>query len=111
MNTQANTWNDANTLEKEWSADRWKGVKRTYSPQDVAKLRGTVKIEYSLAKYGAERLWELLKKKEYINALGALTGNMAVQQVRVGKWLQTRTLLDTCILIKVCIRSTAFRKS
>ena len=79
------TWNDAKSIEQDWSnTQRWKGIKRNYNAHDVAKLRGTVQVEYSLAKNGANRLWETLNQKNYINALGALTGNMAVQQVRAG---------------------------
>lgn len=79
------TWNDTNAVEQQWSdTQRWKGIKRNYTSKDVAKLRGTVQVEYSLAKMGANRLWETLSQKSYINALGALTGNMAVQQVRAG---------------------------
>jgi isocitrate lyase len=63
---------------------RFEGITRPYSPADVEKLRATVKVEYTLARLGAERLWELLHDEPYVNALGALTGNMAVQQVRAG---------------------------
>lgn len=63
---------------------RWNGIVRDYTAADVDKLRGSVQIEYSLARQGAERLWELLNSKDYVNALGALTGNQAVQQVRAG---------------------------
>jgi isocitrate lyase len=61
---------------------RWEGVSRVYTKQDVDKLRGSVKIEHTLARLGAERLWKLLHSEPYINALGALTGNQAVQQVQ-----------------------------
>ena len=72
-------------LQKEWETNpRWKGVKRTYSAEDVIRLRGSVTEEHTLARLGAERLWELLHTEDYINALGALTGNQAVQQVRAG---------------------------
>ena len=64
--------------------NRWKGVKKPYSEEDVAQLRGTKKIEYTLAKDGAEKLWGLLHKKDAVRALGALTGNQAVQQVKAG---------------------------
>lgn len=62
--------------------NRWAGVKRLYSQQDVEKLRGSMKIEHTLARAGAERLWKLLHTEPYIHALGALTGNQAVQQVQ-----------------------------
>lgn len=79
------TWNTTANIEQDWSnTSRWKGIKRNYTAQDVAKLRGTVQVEYSLARLGANRLWDSLNQKSYINALGALTGNMAVQQVRAG---------------------------
>ncbi|MBX3231066.1 MAG: isocitrate lyase [Labilithrix sp.] len=63
---------------------RWAGIKRNYTDADVAKLRGSFKIDYTLARLGAERLWKLLHERDYVAALGALTGNMAVQQVRAG---------------------------
>lgn len=63
---------------------RWKGVLRPYSPDDVLRLRGSIHIEHTLARMGAERLWELLRTEPYVNALGALTGNQAVQQVQAG---------------------------
>ena len=63
---------------------RWDGVERVYTDEDVAKLRGSFKIDYTLADMGARRLWQLLNTNDYINALGALTGNQAVQQVRAG---------------------------
>lgn len=72
-------------LEESWANDeRWKGIKRPYSAEDVLRLRGSIKIEYTLAKMGAERLWHLLKTEPFIRALGALTGNQAVQQVKAG---------------------------
>ena len=72
-------------LEKEWSDDiRWKNIKRDYSAADVVKLQGNVHIEYTLAKKGSARLWDLLSKKTHIHALGALTGNQAMQQVKAG---------------------------
>jgi len=68
-----------------WAGDpRWLGIKRSYTAQDVVKLRGTVQERHTLAERGAQRLWELLNSEDYINALGALTGGQAVQQVRAG---------------------------
>ena len=64
--------------------DRFDGIKRTYSTVDVARLRGKTHIEYTLAKLGAERLWQLINEKSYVHALGASTGAMAVQQVKAG---------------------------
>jgi isocitrate lyase len=63
---------------------RWKGVIRPYGEEEVERLRGTVKIEYTLARLGAERLWKLLQDEDYVPTLGALTGNQAVQQVQAG---------------------------
>lgn len=75
----------AQEMKATWDSDpRWKGIVRTYSPEDVLKLRGSVLIEQTLARMGAERLWELMQKEDYVYALGALTGNQAVQQVRAG---------------------------
>ncbi len=72
-------------LQRQWETDpRWKGIERTYSAEDVIRLRGSVTEEHTLARLGAERLWKLLHTEDYINALGALTGNQAVQQVRAG---------------------------
>lgn len=72
-------------LEKDWAENpRWEGIERPYSAEDVLRLRGSVKIEYTLAKLGAERLWNLMKTQDYVNALGALTGGQAIQQVQAG---------------------------
>jgi isocitrate lyase len=75
----------AEELERAWREDpRWRGIKRPYSGQDVVRLRGSIQIEHTLARLGAERLWELLHSEPYVAALGALTGNQAVQQVKAG---------------------------
>jgi isocitrate lyase len=75
----------AEALKKDWEENpRWKGVTRPYSAEDVTRLRGTVDIEYSLARQGAEKLWKYLHEKPFVNALGALTGNQAMQQVKAG---------------------------
>ena len=72
-------------LRESWNNDsRWKGIKRPYSAEEVIKLRGSIDIEYTLARKGAEKLWSLLKEEDYVAALGALTGNQAVQQVKAG---------------------------
>ena len=72
-------------LRESWNNDsRWKGIKRPYSAEEVIKLRGSIDIEHTLAKMGAEKLWSLLKEEDYVAALGALTGNQAVQQVKAG---------------------------
>src|SRR5476649_491454 len=72
-------------LQKDWDTNpRWKGVTRTYSADDVVRLRGSLQIEHTLAKRGAEKLWDLVNNKPFVNALGALTGNQAMQQVKAG---------------------------
>ncbi|MBT9391639.1 isocitrate lyase [Hymenobacter sp. NST-14] len=72
-------------IEQDWATNsRWKGVVRPYTAEDVLKLRGSVTIEYTLARNGAERLWQLLLSEEYVAGLGALTGNQAVQEVQAG---------------------------
>jgi isocitrate lyase len=75
----------ANKLQESWELDgRWSGVTRTYTAEDVLKLRGSIDIAYTLAHRGAEKFWELLHQEDYVPALGALTGNQAVQQVKAG---------------------------
>jgi isocitrate lyase len=72
-------------IEKDWAENpRWEGIERPYSAEDVLRLRGSVNIEHTLAKIGAERLWNLMKTTDYVNALGALTGGQAIQQVQAG---------------------------
>lgn len=72
-------------LQESWEMDeRWKGIKRPYTAEDVIRLRGSIDIEYTLARRGAEKLWKLVNEEDYVNALGALTGNQAVQQVKAG---------------------------
>lgn len=72
-------------LEQQWSTDpRWAGIARPYSAADVERLRGSVRIEHTLARMGAQRLWELLHAPSYVRALGAMTGNQAIQQVKAG---------------------------
>jgi len=67
---------------------RWDHVERPYTPADVKRLSGSVKIEYTLAKQGAEKLWNKLHYTKYVSALGALTGNQAMQQAKAG-WMQS----------------------
>ncbi|SCF47049.1 isocitrate lyase [Micromonospora matsumotoense] len=77
--------NAVERLRTEWETDpRWRGVRRSYRAEDVVRLRGAVQEEHTLARRGAERLWELLHTEDYLHALGALTGNQAVQMVRAG---------------------------
>jgi isocitrate lyase len=72
-------------LQKDWDTNpRWTGVKRGYTAADVVRLRGTVPMEYTLARLGAEKLWRHMASMPYVNALGALTGNQAMQQVKAG---------------------------
>ncbi len=75
----------AQALSKEWAeSPRWKGIKRNYTAEDVVRLRGSVQVEHTLAKRGSEKLWNLLHTEPFVNALGALTGNQAMQQVKAG---------------------------
>jgi isocitrate lyase len=71
-------------LKAGWNSTRFEGVTRTYSPEDVLRLRGSLLVEQTLAQRGANKLWELLHTEDYVNALGALTGNQAVQQAKAG---------------------------
>lgn len=85
INQRAGLYEEARELEERWSTDpRWRGIERSYSALDVVRLRGTLKIEYTLARAGAERLWHSLNTDDYIAALGALNGSQAVQMVRAG---------------------------
>jgi len=75
----------AEQLRLDWQNNpRWKGVTRSYKAEDVVRLRGTVAVEHSLARLGAEKLWRYLQTEDFVNALGALTGNQAMQQVKAG---------------------------
>src|SRR2546428_12738940 len=85
MSRRLHAVRDPKTLERDWESNpRWRGVIRDYSAEDVLRLRGSIDIRYTLAEMGAERLWELLHDEPYVAALGALTGNQAIQQVRAG---------------------------
>ncbi len=76
---------EAQRIARQWSNDeRWAGIRRPYKAVDVVRLRGTMKIEYTLARHASERLWDLIHAEPYVNALGALTGNQAVQMVQAG---------------------------
>jgi isocitrate/methylisocitrate lyase len=76
---------EADALEQRWETDaRWRGVQRTYSAEDVIRLRGSFRVEHTVGRRGAERLWELLGSEEYTAALGALTGGQAVEMVKAG---------------------------
>lgn len=75
----------AKRLEENWESDeRWNGITRPYSAEDVIRLRGSIDIEHTLARRGSEKLWNLINTEDFVNALGALTGNQAMQQVKAG---------------------------
>jgi isocitrate lyase len=75
----------AEEIQRDWDTNpRWKGITRNYTAADVVRLRGTVPVEHSLASIGADKLWDYLQTEDFINALGALTGNQAMQQVKAG---------------------------
>ncbi len=71
-------------LERRWAEERWAGIERPYTADEVVRLRGSVQVEHTLARRGAERLWSLLHSEEYVAALGALSGGQAVQMVKAG---------------------------
>ena len=76
---------EAARLKKDWAENpRWKGIKRGFSAEDVVRLRGSVHIEHTLARRGAEKLWKLVNEEPFVNSLGAMTGNQAMQQVKAG---------------------------
>src|SRR5438309_8324619 len=85
MRRRLHAVHDPKALEREWENDsRWSEITRDYSAEDVLRLRGSIDIEYTLAELGATRLFDLLQNEPYVSALGALTGNQAIQQVRAG---------------------------
>ncbi len=85
MEKTSNQQMEHNALQQQWRTDpRWSDVKRPYSALDVLRLRGSVEIQYTLARRGAERLWKSLASEDYVNSLGALTGNQAVQMAKAG---------------------------
>jgi isocitrate lyase len=72
-------------IERDWETNpRWAGIERPYSAADVVRLRGTIRVEHSIARRGAERLWSLLHREDYVNALGAMTGGQAIEMVKAG---------------------------
>ncbi len=80
-----NTLPTAQDIQNDWETNpRWTGITRNYTAQDVVRLRGTIAVEHSIARIGAEKLWKYLHEEDFINALGALTGNQAMQQVKAG---------------------------
>jgi isocitrate lyase len=85
MNRRLHAVRDPKSIERDWESNpRWRGITRDYSAEDVLRLRGSIDIKYTLAEMGAERLWQLLNDEQFVSALGALTGNQAMQQVRAG---------------------------
>ena len=83
--TEQRIRDEAEALERRWATEpRWRGVERTYSGEDVVRLRGSFRIEHSVGRRGAERLWELLGNEDFTAALGALTGGQAVEMVKAG---------------------------
>ncbi|WP_209123675.1 isocitrate lyase [Alkalihalobacillus sp. BA299] len=82
---KVNIQEEARKLQEQWENDpRWAGIERPYSAEEVVRLRGSVQIEHTLARLGSEKLWKLVNEEPYVNALGALTGGQAVQQVKAG---------------------------
>src|SRR5712691_896558 len=76
---------EAARLKKDWAENpRWKGIRRAYTAEDVVRLRGSIHIEHTLARRGAEKLWRLVNEEPFVNSLGAMTGNQAMQQVKAG---------------------------
>ncbi len=76
---------DAQKLQKEWAeSPRWRGIKRGYTAEKVVRLRGSVPVEHTLARRGSEKLWRLVNEEPFVNTLGALTGNQAMQQIKAG---------------------------
>src|SRR5438045_5374555 len=76
---------EAARLKKDWAENpRWKGIKRGYAAEEVIRLRGSVHIEHTLARRGAEKLWKLVNEEPFVSTLGAMTGNQAMQQVKAG---------------------------
>ena len=84
MKNGTNGKNGNAEMAREWEGGRWAGIERPYTADDVARLRGSVVVEQTLARLGAERLWRLMNERPFVRALGALTGNQAVQQVKAG---------------------------
>src|SRR5436309_3974612 len=85
METAMNYDLEAARLKKDWAENpRWKGIRRAYTAEDVVRLRGSVHIEHTLARRGAEKLWKLVNDEPFVNTLGAMTGNQAMQQVKAG---------------------------
>jgi isocitrate lyase len=83
--TQSRSLPSAEEIRRNWQdSPRWRGVARAYKAEDVVRLRGTIAVEHSIARITAEKLWRYMNEKPFVNALGALTGNQAMQQVKAG---------------------------
>jgi isocitrate/methylisocitrate lyase len=83
--TRAKIRREAESLERQWANDaRWRGIERPYSGEDVVRLRGSIRVEHTVARMGAQRLWEMLGKRDYVAALGAMTGGQAVEMLKAG---------------------------
>ena len=112
---------EAARLKKDWAENpRWKGINRGFSAEDVVRLRGSVHIEHTLARRGAEKLWKLVNEEPFVNSLGAMTGNQAMQQVKAGLkaiylsgWqvAADANMSAKCIRTSRCTRSTRCRTS
>ena len=107
-------------MEKIWNSPRFKGIKRPYTAKDVERLRGTIHVEHSIARLTSEKLWKLFETEDYVNALGALTGNQAMQMAKAGlkaiyraagKWQPTPITQAKCTPTRAFIRQTAFPPS
>jgi isocitrate lyase len=84
MNELRNRDEEVQQIEEDWTTERFRGVVRPYSAKEVLRLRGSLRIEYTIAKLGADKLWRMLNSEPYVAALGALTGNQAIQMVQAG---------------------------
>src|SRR5579872_2014404 len=83
--SQTRTLPSADEIRRNWQeSPRWRGVKRPYKAEDVVRLRGTIPVEHTVARITSEKLWRYVNEKPFVNALGALTGNQAMQQVKAG---------------------------
>src|SRR5260370_36721763 len=85
MSLNGNNGNHTHNIHSDWATNpRWSAITRPYSYSDVVRLRGSIQIEYTLARLGAERLWNLMHTDDYVPALGAITGNQAIEMVQAG---------------------------
>src|SRR4051812_15160083 len=84
MSVEERIREEAAALEREWQDERWSGIRRDYGAEDVVRLRGSVRVEHTLARRGAEQLWETISAGEYVHALGAYSGAQAVQMAKAG---------------------------